>query len=253
MADQSLLAELLEKHFYLAEPSVDQLHTAFEIRYEVFCKEFGFEREEDCPGGRESDEYDAQSWHCLSWHVGSGMAAGCVRIVHVGGNEPCQQLPMEKHCAGSFSHPELQPALLPRESVCEVSRLAVRSGFRRRLRESETPIGDIDALAFLPDRFRSFPVISVSLFMAATVLVLLREKPNVFAMMEPRLARLLGRVGLRFVQVGEVIDYHGPRAAYYINLADALRGIQASEILLPLYERANKAIRAGGSHGELAS
>jgi N-acyl amino acid synthase of PEP-CTERM/exosortase system len=35
--------------------------------------------------------------------------------------------------------------------------------------------------------------------------------------MEPRLARSMKFVGIKFVQIGEAIDYHGLRAPYYIN------------------------------------
>ena len=40
---------------------------------------------------------------------------------------------------------------------------------------------------------------------------------GVFAMMEPRLARHLRRFGIIFQQMGDVVDYHGPRAAFYIS------------------------------------
>jgi len=36
-------------------------------------------------------------------------------------------------------------------------------------------------------------------------------------MMEPRLARNMGFVGIKFRQIGPVVDYHGRRAPYYIN------------------------------------
>ncbi len=52
-------------------------------------------------------------------------------------------------------------------------------------------------------------------------------------MMEPRFARLLKISGLQFRQVGDVIDYCGPRAAYYIDQRDAERDLQAP--LQPLY------------------
>jgi chromosome condensin MukBEF ATPase and DNA-binding subunit MukB len=35
--------------------------------------------------------------------------------------------------------------------------------------------------------------------------------------MEPRLARSLDFVGIHFTQLGPVIDYHGKRAAYYVD------------------------------------
>jgi len=40
---------------------------------------------------------------------------------------------------------------------------------------------------------------------------------HTYVMMEPRLARSMKFVGIRFIQIGEAIDYHGLRAPYYIN------------------------------------
>jgi N-acyl amino acid synthase of PEP-CTERM/exosortase system len=40
---------------------------------------------------------------------------------------------------------------------------------------------------------------------------------HAFVMMEPRLARSLSFVGIHFKQLGEPVEYHGKRAAYYIN------------------------------------
>ena len=36
-------------------------------------------------------------------------------------------------------------------------------------------------------------------------------------MTEPKIARSMGLVGIRFIQLGEPVDYHGLRAPYYIN------------------------------------
>jgi N-acyl amino acid synthase of PEP-CTERM/exosortase system len=38
-----------------------------------------------------------------------------------------------------------------------------------------------------------------------------------YVMMEPRLARSLSFIGINFKQLGSPIEYHGKRAAYYIN------------------------------------
>ena len=52
-------------------------------------------------------------------------------------------------------------------------------------------------------------------------------------MMEPRLARLLNSCGIKFTQVGEVIDYHGRRGPFCITREELLQNLQAdSEQLL---------------------
>ena len=184
------------------------------LRYDVYCREFGFEREEDCPGGLEVDRYDQQADHCLIRHRSTGEVAGCLRLVQSG---PIAELPIQLHAAQALSEASTHPAAVPESERCEISRIAVSAGFRRRAAEQESPLGaDAPAAIDAPDA-RSFPLLAVALFMAARLMVLHRGTPRVFAMMEPRLARMLARAGLDFERLGPVIDYHGPRAAYYIH------------------------------------
>ncbi|EWH03361.1 hypothetical protein [Halomonas sp. BC04] len=77
------------------------------------------------------------------------------------------------------------------------------------------------------------PLLGLSLFLAATAIVGLSERRHVFAMMEPRFSRLLKMSGLAFHKAGRVIDYCGPRAAYYIDQHQAERDMH--ETLRPLY------------------
>jgi N-acyl amino acid synthase of PEP-CTERM/exosortase system len=53
--------------------------------------------------------------------------------------------------------------------------------------------------------------------MIACNLVIEKGVKHAFVMMEPRLARSMKFVGIKFVQIGEPIEYHGLRAPYYIN------------------------------------
>ena len=184
------------------------------LRYAVYCREFGFEREEDCPGGREADSYDHQADHCLIRHRPTGEVAGCLRLVRSGA---IAELPIQRHAAAALVGASIDPAAVPVSQRCEISRIAVSAGFRRRAAEQESPLGaDVPTAIDAPDA-RSFPLLAVALFMAARLMVLHRGTPHVFAMMEPRLARMLARAGLDFQRMGPVIEYHGPRAAYYIH------------------------------------
>lgn len=193
------------------------------LRYEVYCREFGFEREEDCPGERESDDYDAHSLHCLLLHQQSRHDAGTVRLVLAGETAPAQLLPMVEHCGQSlFADHPMHPARHPPELCCEVSRLAVNAAFRKRFGENESPIGQIDGLDISAPELRTYPLISLALFVAATRLVSVCGCQHAYAIMEPRLARRLGAAGLKFERIGSDIDYHGRRAAFHIHIDTAL-------------------------------
>ena len=232
------------RYFTLSMVKGAALEEAFRVRYQVYCREFGYERAEDCPGGQESDAFDAQAWHCALAHRPSGMLAGYVRVVHAEAADPLRELPMEQHCRDSFTHPTLRPDRLDRDRSCEVSRLMVHGLFRRRRGEAATPFGGADVPGFPPEQQRTFPLVGVSLFVAATVLCVHHRKQHAFAMMEPSLVRILRQTGLAFTQVGEALDYHGWRAAYYIDSGDALAAILRSDSLRQLCEHAQEQLLA---------
>ena len=212
----------------------DLLRQVYRIRYDVYCREFGYEREENCPGGLERDEYDEFSVHCLILHRQSGIGAGCIRIVVPPVARPDFLLPIERFCGDSLSHPDLHPSSLPRGRVVELSRLAVHTQFRRRQGESESPVGRLAVGELTEDEKRTFPLVALALFSAGLSLTRLSARHDGFVMMERRLARRLQATGFPFVQVGEPLEYHGIRAPYH----STVDRIQESmpEMLRPLFE-----------------
>jgi N-acyl amino acid synthase of PEP-CTERM/exosortase system len=129
-------------------------------------------------------------------------------------------LPFEKHCAESLDYEFIKDLHLERQTVCEISRLAVDGIFRRRTGETLTRFGDV--LSFTDQEKRTFSLIAVAGFLASTALTELSGRTNVFAMMEPFLPRLLKRSGILFQRAGNDIDYHGIRAPYFIKTQSAL-------------------------------
>lgn len=198
----------------------------YRIRYDVYCREFHYETEEDCPGGMEQDDYDAHSLHVLISHKTSDAQAGCMRLIPPPATDRDFLLPMERFCGHSLTDPVWHPGRLPRAQIAEVSRLAVHTQFRRRLGESESPTGLSTIPDFSVDERRTFPLLSLALFYGGAALMVLTGRSDAFVMVEPRLARRLKMLGLPFTQVGEVIEYHGPRAAFYVPVQTVLDNIQ---------------------------
>lgn len=199
--------------------SVDLATTAqaraqvFGIRYRVYCEEFGYEDRSAFPDQQEQDKYDPVSLHCLITHRASDTPAGCVRLVPA--TAPgLGQLPLEEHCADSLDRELLDSLALDRGKMCEISRLAVDGMFRRRAGESMSRFGASKALDVSHQEERSFSLISVAAFLAATALTDLSGRHNVLAMMEPFLPRMLERSGIHFRRIGADVDYHGLRAPY---------------------------------------
>jgi N-acyl amino acid synthase of PEP-CTERM/exosortase system len=127
-----------------------------------------------------------------------------------------------------------------RARACEVSRLAVYKGFRRRPGEHATRFGLVDAPDVSPQERRTFPLIAVAAYLSANAVADLLGVERLYAMMEPFLPKLMKRsAGINFTRVGEDIDYHGLRAPY-ITAPE-----QVVSDLLPDLRALYDAIRAG--------
>jgi N-acyl amino acid synthase of PEP-CTERM/exosortase system len=187
----------------------------FNVRHQVYCEELHFEDERT--NRLEQDDYDAHSFHSLIRHITSGKVAGTVRLITSEQDE--QLLPIEAHCMHAITDLEIRPSAFPRNEICEISRLAVPETFRRRKFDQfqGAATGVINEVFFSERELRCFPYIAICLYLSAALMALHNNKRHVFVMMEPRLARSLTFVGIVFKQLGAPIDYHGKRAAYYIN------------------------------------
>lgn len=221
----------------------EKLREVFGIRYRVYCQEFGYEPLDAFPNQEETDEFDASSLHALVIHKSSGLAAGCVRMVRPLQGDSTGTLPFEKNCAGSLDLKLIDGLEVQRERVCEISRLAVDGAFRRRSGEELTRYGVIEGLDCSQQERRTFSMIAVTCFLAATALTDISSNTHVFAMMEPFLPRLLERSGIVFQRVGADIDYHGLRAPYFITTQSALENMRTD--LKELYSQVHQRISAG--------
>lgn len=220
--------------FRLAEDA-ETRRRIFRLRYDIYCEELGYEAPADPRHHLEFDAHDERAILCLIEHKDSGLAAGCMRLVlpDAGPDARDCRLPLQEHGAGSLTHASLHPARLSREQVCEISRLAISPLFRKHSTTDE-----IDSLvrqrhAFSAAERETFPLIVIGLFLATYALLGLARRPHAFAMMEPRLPRLLRMSGFHFTRVGETIEFHGRRNAFYIDQ----RRVEAemNRDLMPLY------------------
>ncbi len=226
------------------------LEQAHRLRYDVYCQEFRYEREEDCPGALECDDYDIHALHLLVTHRETATPAGCVRMVQPPEDDPTFLLPLERYCSHTLRDSERHPKYFHRADIAEISRLAVHTTFRRRLGESESPIGSLQRDAFTDHEQRAFPLVSLALFAGATALLALTARQQMYVMMEPRLARRLRSLGFPFVQVGERTDYHGTRAAYHVTVAECLDSW--GEIMQQVYEGVYPVLRQQAADAELS-
>lgn len=231
----SLLASFTKHFSFKVARTKEEKERVFKLRHEVYCQEIGYEPIEGKSANIELDSHDSHSIHCLIEHKGSGLAAGCLRLVlpNPEATSEKKRLPLQEYGGTSLTHPTLNPAMLPESQVCEISRFAIARPFRHKAIKNETLTQEKISNMFSEEERKTFPAIIIALFLSTYALVGLSKKRHVFAMMEPRLPRLLSMSGFHFQGIGEPIEIHGRRSAFYIDHRKAEK--EMHEHLAPLY------------------
>ena len=216
--DSELMVDNFVRYFRVVRAeNTGMIEKTFNIRYQVYCKEFQYEREEDCPGEMEQDAYDKQSLHGLLIHKSTNHPIGCVRVICPLQNDPEAPLPYERYCKNALSKEALSVIERERGSFGEFSRLAVIASFRRRIDDEKRPLSfPVPEKALLHGR-EAVPLVSISVILLACAIFNSTDLKYCVAMMEPRLARMLRRCGLHFEKIGNVIDYHGRRGPFLLR------------------------------------
>lgn len=225
LLDRFSLGEGFRKYFQVKPAFSDELrHAVYGIRHEVYCEELGFEPVR--PDRRESDDYDRHSLHCLLRSSNdSETLVGCNRLVLARPGDPDFPLPFEHTCRDTIDRSIIDPAKLPRHTIAEVSRLAVRAQYRRRKGETKT------ALALSDDDFGTkdqprFPYIPIGLYLAVVALAKREGIETLFMLTEPRLADHFSKLGVRITQIGGPVEHRGVRVPSMMRVSDVIAGLR---------------------------
>ena len=62
---------------------------------------------------------------------------------------------------------------------------------------------------------------------ASLALAVALGRRTLFTISDPRTARLTRRIGIEMRQVGQLVDFHGTRGIFRIDIADVLAGVPA--------------------------
>jgi|SRR5215813_887146 len=176
----------------------------YRVRHQVFCEELAFEPQR--PDRREYDEYDAHSLHLLIRSAQNGEFMGCTRLVRARPEDPDYPLPFEKTCAATLDRSIVDPAKLRRDSIGEVSRLAVLTRYRKRkLREA----GFIQH--FDTPTHSQYSKMFADLYLGIIELARVSGIDTLFVLTEERLARHLRILGYKVQTIGAPINHRGQR------------------------------------------
>lgn len=244
--DQLNLGLGFRKHYRIVPATTGALRDeGYRIRHEVYCEELGFAPER--PDRLESDKYDAHSLHCLiSSAADPGVSAGCTRIVLVNPADPHAPLPFERITAGTLDRSLLDPAKLQRRRIAEVSRLAVRSLYRRRKGEGHRAVtlSDEDYGTGTQPRF---PYISIGLYLAAVSMAARNGIDTLFVLTEPRLAAHFRKLGVDIRQIGDPVEHRGLRVPSVMDVQAIIRDLR--HLLRPIWTAVNEDLEQGYAEG----
>lgn len=211
--------------------TAQEKNLGYRLRHRVYCDEFHYLQPRHDDNGLEQDEYDPYALHVLLNHRPSGMPAGYFRLLLNSSMPQGLALPFERFCADSLYDHIIDPRQLPSHSYAELSRLVVPSLFRRRHNEqyARVPIGDNHIEETDP---RNYPMITIALLLAAGMLVEDMGMEYLFAMLEPRVARMLRQHEIPFFRIGNLIEYHGVRAPFFMRTHELRERLPADTLTL---------------------
>jgi N-acyl amino acid synthase of PEP-CTERM/exosortase system len=199
-------------------------HEVYKLRYQVYCIETGFEKPENHPNFMESDEYDDNSVHYLIRHRKSEIYAATTRLILPDATNREKLFPIEKYT--QIDKKELLENI-PLNKLAEASRFCVSKEFKRRKNEAGTltGIGSAWEADFTEDERRVFPHLSIALF---ACLIKMSDDFGIhywYAVMEPALIRFFTTLGIYFIGIGPLTEYHGMRQPCMIKVSDLLDGV----------------------------
>ncbi|MDQ8021862.1 MAG: PEP-CTERM/exosortase system-associated acyltransferase [Moraxellaceae bacterium] len=233
------LGEGFKKYFEILPAIHDETRQAvYRIRHEVYCEELQYEPVR--PDRLEHDEYDQHSQHCLMRQSSPPSdLVGCTRLVLARRSGQDCILPFEKLCETSINRRIVDPSNLPRESIAEVSRLAVRNPYRRRKGDAKREIV-INQEDFGSKDMPRFPYIPVGLYLGTVALAKRQGIETLFVLTEPRLAEHFAKIGVKIHPIGAPIQHRGTRLPSMMKVDEIIKGLRM--FIRPLWRTINEQV-----------
>jgi len=209
-----------------------QIH--YQLRYQVFCLETGYEDPAQFPDGEEKDEWDDDAVHFLVKEKASGLWVAAMRLVL----PSAQTLPIEKRVA-------LKTSLRREQRHCaEISRLCMVGHYRRRLQGRVMPCGShltdnsgqSSVRSEIEKQQRTAEILQVLL--KAAVAVSCEQAIGYWYMLITRaLAKILGYVlPMDLKQAGPPCAHRGERYPFLVDVGQVMRGLMEDLSLgIPVY------------------
>ena len=198
---KQLSNNMFDNHFEVVLADNDysrSLH--YQVRYQVYCLEEGFENAAKFHTGEERDDWDDQSAHFLVRSKQTNEWVAAMRMV-IPESGP---LPIEGLCD---IHPVARPSVSG-ESAAEISRICVINSYRRQSSEQQSRIQK--------------SLILKGLLSAAAQFSQENGIPYWYFLTTPGLARIISRLNVQLIKVGTACEHRGTRHPFLANLKQAI-------------------------------
>jgi len=203
---------MFDNHFevFLADTE-ESRNIHYNIRYQVYCEEMGFENKDDFPTEMEFDEDDAKSVHFIVRNKVTEDWIGAMRLIY----KRDGKLPIEKSCQldEDFKNNDLF------ESV-EISRLCLL----KEARKGNPPQGEVESISEISASDGDIPtqqnlnrLIIWGLFYAASEYGYKNNINFYYFITTTILAKLMRRGGLCLTSFGEPCEHRGKRFPFKID------------------------------------
>lgn len=206
--------------------SSELLNEIFRLRYQVYCKECNFLREEDYPDGIEKDKYDPYSLHFVAQDQLGPI--GTARLVL---DSPHGFPPLEHHCSDNL---RIDKTLLPRKQIAEISRLVISKEYRRRRNDGLYYNSEFEDRAKQTEALHRMRTMALGMYKEMYQESKRRSITHWYALMEKSLWLLLKLHNFNFEPIGDEIDVYGPVRPYLGDIKKMEK--EVSEISPALFE-----------------
>lgn len=216
---------------------------AFAVRWQVYCRELGYEPADRFPDRREWDDDDLRSVQVVAYHRSSGLAVGCFRLLLADPQRPEELFHMEKVCTGLVEG-ALNGVGNDRLGLVELSRFCITAPFRRFDAMKDDPPDGIDPKQWQEQSVHRRGLAGLMWLTAAHLSVTLRFD-YLLALMEPRLQSLVKAIGFVFTPIGGPVDFRGERVPYRIDrrsLRSLLQVPATARLVEPMRARLDSAV-----------
>jgi N-acyl amino acid synthase of PEP-CTERM/exosortase system len=190
----------------------------FNLRYQIYCIEKGFEEAKQFPDEQEKDEYDDRAVHFLIRHKADQQWVGTFRLII----DKFDELPISQHAHIDHLH-----RVDPQKTVVEFSRLGILRPFQKHSPKIANGSEDADLCIV-------FNAISAGIEYSRKC-----GTHKIYFLCRPSLSRIIGKMGIKCPQIGDKTLYRGIRYPYKFDLADFPLRLFATRHALQEFHRKN--------------